>query len=286
MAGNPPPSTPSEGPAVEYLPGRGGPLLLSVPHSGRDYPDALLLRSRLGRASLEQLEDPLVDLLVQGAIDRGAGAVIARAPRAMIDVNRALDEIHPAAILGRCGEPATMRARAGLGVIPTRLAGLGELWRAPIDEREYADRVARIYQPYHDRLSAALAALSETWGEVLLIDCHSMPPRPRGEANIVIGDRHGCSAAPWLVEAAEAIARRRGFAVARNVPFAGGHIVERHGRPANGVHAIQVEVDRSAYCTRDSRSPGPGFDRVALLFEALSTELGGMLARRHPVAAE
>ena len=40
-------------------------------------------------------------------------------------------------------------------------------------------------------------------GEVLLIDCHSMPPRPRGEANIVIGDRHGCSAAPWLVEAAE-----------------------------------------------------------------------------------
>ena len=281
-----PPSNPSPGaPLVEVIVGRGGPVLLSVPHSGRDYRPDLLARARLGQASLERLEDPFVDRLVAGAIDRGIGAIIARAPRAMIDVNRAIDELVPAAIFGRHGEPPTARARAGLGVIPTRLSGVGDLWRGPIDEAEFERRLALVHRPYHDALTARLALLAETWSDVLLLDCHSMPPR-LGDANIVFGDRHGSSAAPWVVEAAEAIARRRGFAVARNSPFAGGHVIERHGRPKLRVHALQIEVDRAAYCQRDSRTPGVGFDRVALLFEALSSELGAALSRRLDDAAE
>jgi N-formylglutamate amidohydrolase len=281
-----PPYPPCPAPPVELFDGRGGPVLLSVPHSGSAYPAALLAGARLGQPSLEALEDPLVDRLVQGAIDRGTGAVIARAPRALIDVNRGLDELDPAAIAGRSGAPPTARARAGLGLIPTRLAGLGGLWRAPIGEAELERRLAEVHRPYHEALAGALAARSRQWSDVLLIDCHSMPPRRQGDANIVIGDRHGTSAAAWLVEAAEAIARRRGFLVARNQPFAGGHVLERHGRPEEGVHAIQVEVDRGTYCKRDSRSPGPGFDRVAMLFEALAAELGDLLSQPLDAAAE
>ena len=273
-------------PAVEVRTGKGGPVLLSVPHSGRDYPRELVARSRLGQPSLERLEDPLVDLLVQGAIDRGVGAIIARTPRALIDVNRATDELHPAAIRGRSGEAPTARARAGLGLIPTRLNGVGELWREAIAESELESRLAGVHRPYHDAIAQALAALMLQWSDIVLLDCHSMPPRPPGEANVVIGDRHGTSAAPWVVEAAEAIARRRGFSVARNAPFAGGHIIERHGAPARGIHAIQIEVDRSAYCMRDSRSPGPGFDRVAMLFEALAEQLGALVAQPRDLAAE
>ena len=281
-----PPLIPSsDKPVVEVIAGHGGPVLLSVPHSGRDYDPELVARARAGRASLELLEDPFVDRLVARAIDRGVGAVIARAPRVMIDVNRAVAELAPAAISGRSGEPPTARARAGLGVIPTRLGGVGELWRSPIDEDEFERRLALVHRPYHDALATRLATLAETWSAVLLLDCHSMPPRP-GDANIVFGDRHGTSAAPWLVEAAEAIARRRGFAVARNLPFAGGHVIERHGRPRLRVHALQIEVDRAAYCQRDSRTPGVGFERVAMLFEALGTELGAALSRRLDDAAE
>jgi len=281
-----PPLHPSAGPVlVEVIAGRGGPILLSVPHSGRDYDSDLVERSRLGQASLERLEDPFVDQLVTGLIDRGIGAVIARAPRALIDVNRALDELAPAAIRDRRGDPPTPRARAGLGVIPTRLAGIGELWRAPISEAEFERRVALVHRPYHDALAARLALLTERWSDVLLLDCHSMPPRP-GDADIVFGDRHGTSAAPWLVEAAEAIARRGGFAVARNVPFAGGHVIERHGRPQRRIHALQIEVDRAIYCQRDMRTPGAGFDRVAMLFETLATDLGAALSRRLDDAAE
>lgn len=272
--------------AIETRQATALPVLLSVPHSGRDYGAALLDRARLGRASLERLEDPLVDKLVAGAIGHGSGAVIMRAPRALIDCNRAEDELDPRAILGRHGSAPTARARAGLGLIPTRLAAIGDLWRAPIDEAEYERRLTLIHRPYHIAIDDALKALSQRWGEIILIDCHSMPPRPRGEANVVIGDRHGSSAAPWLSDAAQAIAERLGFAVARNAPFAGGHIVARHGRPDAGFHALQVEVDRSTYCQRDARTPGPGFGRVATLFEALATELGAQLARRWREAAE
>ena len=261
-------------------------MLLSVPHSGRDYYPPLVERSRLGRASLERLEDPLVDLLVARAMDLGAGAVIARAPRGLIDCNRSEEELDPRAIRGRVGAAPTARARAGLGIIPTRLSGIGDLWRAPMAEDEFEKRLATVHRPYHHALAAEIQALRVEWGEVLLIDCHSMPPRPRGEANVVIGDRHGSTAPLWLSEAAERLANRLGFDARRNAPFAGGHIVERHGRPSEGVHALQIEVDRSCYTKRDLRTPGPGFDRVVLLFEALTRELGGMLGGRWREAAE
>ncbi len=281
-----PPCPPLSRPLVEKIAGRGSPILLSVPHSGREYPPKLIARSRLGLAVLERLEDPLVDHLVAGAIDRGVGAVIARAPRALIDVNRGVDELDPSAIIGRHGEPKTARARAGLGLIPTRLAGVGALWRSAIDEAELEWRLAEVHRPYHAALATGLATLATRWSDVLLIDCHSMPARRPGEANVVIGDRHGTSAAGWLVEAAESIARQRGFTVARNIPFAGGHVLERHGRPEEGIHALQIEVDRATYCRRDSRTPGAGFDRVAMLFETLASELGGLLSHALDAAAE
>ena len=74
------------------------PVLLSVPHSGRDYPAWLVELSRQGVHALRSLEDPLVDRLVWRALGTGAAAVIAQAPRAAVDCNRAEDEIDPAIV--------------------------------------------------------------------------------------------------------------------------------------------------------------------------------------------
>jgi len=261
-------------------------VLLSVPHSGNAYDSGLIARSRLGQATLERLEDPLVDQLIARSHASGAGAVIARTPRAAIDCNRSEDELDPRAVAGRTGDAPTPRARAGLGLLPTRLAVIGDLWREPISEAELARLVTEVHRPYHGAIDAKLKRLSERWSEVVLLDCHSMPPRPMGEANVVIGDRHGSTSAPWVSEAAERIAARLGFSVARNTPFAGGHIVERHGMPSHGRHALQIEVDRSCYCLRDSRTSGPGFERVSNLFEHLTRGLGELLAHRWREAAE
>lgn len=264
--------------AIDIRPGGRLPILLSVPHSGRDYGDELVEQARLGRRSLERLEDPLVDLLVAGAIATGAGAVIARAPRALIDCNRAESELDPRAIRGRAGAAPTARARAGLGLIPTRLGELGDLWRAPIDEQELLARLDGVHRAYHSAIAAEIASMRRQWDQVLLLDCHSMPPRARGEPNLVVGDRHGESAAGWLSDAAVRVAQALGFEAQRNIPFAGGHVVERHGAPQQGVHALQIEVDRACYAERDLRTLGPGFGRVRTLFERLARDLGQMLS--------
>ena len=72
----------------------------------------------------------------------------------------------------------------------------------------------------------------------------------------------------------------KGFKVALNEPYAGGAIVTRHGRPAEGIHAIQVEVDRCLYLQDDGRTPGVGFDRIASFIEAIATGLGNSLLQR------
>jgi N-formylglutamate amidohydrolase len=269
----------------------GSPVVISVPHAGRAYSDGLLASARLSRARLESLEDRLVDRLVWRAVEGGAAALIADSPRAEIDLNRDERELDPAMVLPRPAAEATMespRTRGGLGLIPARIAGAGAIWRQRIAAAEVARRVERIHRPYHAALAAELEAAKARFGIAVLLDCHSMPPRgAAGQAGVVLGDRHGGSIAETLVAAAERAARAAGFAVARNAPYAGGHITERHGRPALGVHALQLELDRSLYLAPDLRTTGPGFDRVARLVAAIAEALAAAaLEPPEAIAAE
>lgn len=266
-------------PPLIIAPRNGAPVLLSIPHSGRDYPDWLLSEARHGRRALQSLEDPLVDRLAWRALAAGYGAVIAQAPRGALDCNRSPDELDPAAIVpeGESGTtPVGARARHGLGIIASRTHRHGPLWRAPLPRVRFEERLATLHTAYHDAIEAELARLLDEHGTALLLDLHSMPPTRREP--VVIGDRHGTSAAPWLAEAAAAIATRSGFRTIRNDPYAGGYIVERHGRPATGIHALQVELDRSAYLARDLMSPGTGFDRASHLLLALAQGLAERLS--------
>jgi N-formylglutamate amidohydrolase len=261
------------------------PVVLSVPHSGREYPHWLVANAIGGRVALENLEDPLVDRLVWRAVAGGIGAVIARAPRAAIDCNRSVVDIDPAVIAGAPGDAISIRARGGLGIVPSRSVPHGRLWRRPIDQAELGRRIAEAHAPFHEALAAELDRLAQAHGAALLIDCHSMPRR-NGQAQLVLGDRHGGSAGPWLTQQAARIARSDGWSVALNDPYAGGYVVERHGRPERGVHALQIEIDRGCYLARDLRNPGPGFDRTARMIERLAFDLAEALAAPDALAAE
>jgi N-formylglutamate amidohydrolase len=268
----------------------GSPVIVSVPHAGRAYSDGLLASARLPRARLESLEDRLVDRLVWRAVEAGAAALVADAPRAEIDLNRDERELDPAMVQPRPAAGSTFespRTRGGLGLIPARIGGSGAIWRQRIAASEVDRRVHSIHRPYHRALEAELNAVKARFGIAILLDCHSMPPRGDGEAPVVLGDRHGASMAGGLVAAAEAAVRAAGFRVARNAPYAGGHITERHGRPDLGIHALQLELDRSLYLAPDLRTTGPGFDRVARLIAAVAEALAAAaLAPPEAVAAE
>jgi N-formylglutamate amidohydrolase len=274
-------------PPIIHSPRGELPVLLSIPHSGRDYPDWLVAMASAGRAALAVLEDPLVDRLAWRAMQRGCGAVIARAPRAAVDCNRAEDELDPSVIEGSRRGPLTARARGGLGIVPARTQQHGYLWRGAISLKQLEERIAEAHRPYHRAIDEQLGLLLDRFGCALLLDCHSMPPPSSEVPPVVFGDRRGRTADAWLSHEALAIAGRSGFEAGLNDPFAGGHVIERHARPARRVHALQIELDRRCYLDEALREPGPGFDKAASLLEALAVGLGeALLGRQYATAAE
>lgn len=257
------------------------PILIAVPHAGRTYPDSLTDRMRHPRAAALRLEDRYADLLGQ-AVARATGAalLIARAPRAMIDLNRATDDIDNsmfASWRGGQGEAATgPRSRSGLGLIPRRIPGLGEIWKHRHEDHELDARVAGIHAPYHACLERELADLRRRWGAALLIDLHSMPPLglrgPHPPSEFVIGDRFGASCHGTLIAAAFGYFAQARRLAGHNRPYAGGYVLERHAAVDDNVHALQLEIDRSSYLDRALVEPGEGMaDMVDLLCGLVST---------------
>src|SRR4051794_33833233 len=237
--------------------------------------------SAAGKPALAALEDPLVDRLVWRALQRGCGAVIARAPRAAVDCNRAEDEVDPSVVDGARRGRVSARARGGLGIVPARTQQHGYLGRGAIPPRQLDERPAQAHRPYHEAIETQLCQLLDRFGCALLLDCHSMPPPPAGIAPIVFGDCRGRTAEPWVSREAIRIAGSCGFAAGLNDPFAGGHVIARHGGPDRGIHALQIEIDRRVYLDGTLAAPGPGFDRAAALLETLVVGLGEALLGRH-----
>ena len=254
------------------------PLVLSVPHAGRDYSDALLRASRLSRTQLEALEDRYVDRLIWRALETGAVAIVAKRPRAEIDLNRDECEIDPALVVPppAHGLMQSARTRGGLGLVPTRISGAGPIWLHRLQEAELYRRISKIHRPYHAAIAKALESAQARFGVAILLDCHSMPSRGDsglGQAEVVFGDLHGTTIAPELLDAALEAGRRTGFRTACNVPYAGGYIPARHGRPTEDFHALQVEIDRGLYLAPDMRAPGKGFERTAQLLADVASAL-------------
>ncbi|MBV9527465.1 N-formylglutamate amidohydrolase, partial [Sphingomonas sp.] len=174
-----------------------------------------------------------------------------------------------------------------LGIIPARTSQFGYLWRSPVARDQLDERLEQAHRPYHRAIAELLGETVERFGCALLLDCHSMPPAGDGMPEIVIGDRRGRSSGWWVSSEALRVGRDCGFEVGFNDPFAGGHVVERHGCPARNIHALQVEIDRGLYLDEDLREPGPGFDRIACFIETLAERLGEhLLGQRFATAAE
>ncbi len=246
------------------------PVILSVPHAGRDYPLALRAALRVPLTSLLPLEDRHADTLALAA--RGIETLfVATRPRAWIDLNRAEHERDPRIDEGAEPVPEaaqSLKLRSGLGLIPRRASG-AELWRRRFAAEEVRARIEQDHRPYHAAVAAALAAARARFGVAVLIDVHSMPPLAPGAARLVIGDRFGRSSAARFVARIEGTAHAARVRSAINTPYAGGHVLERHADPARNIHAIQLEFDRNLYLDRRRDLPGPGLDGTAAMLRAI-----------------
>jgi N-formylglutamate amidohydrolase len=270
------------------LPDDAPPVLIAVPHAGRCYPPNVSARMRLPAYAKMRLEDRLVDLVAHAvARDTGAALLVAHAPRAMIDLNRGPEDMDWDMVTGlppaeRAAQHSSTRARGGLGLIPRRLSGTGEIWRSPLPGAEVEARLAAVHEPYHQTLAAALHNLRAQWGAALLLDLHSMPPLAQtssgGRVDCVIGDRFRAAAAPALSLAAINHLQAIGYRTAHNRPYAGGYVLDRHGNPGHDIHALQLELCRSLYLDEELREPGAGLPAIVSAVSGLVRRLAAELS--------
>lgn len=270
------------------------PVIFASPHSGRDYPPDFLAQAVLDRHTIRSSEDAFVDRLFDAAPGKGAPLIVARAPRAYIDLNRAADELDPGVIEGITRAPHNPRISSGLGVIPRVVAGGRAIYRGKLPLAEAEARIRRFWHPYHQALAGLIEETQAAFGEAVLIDCHSMPheaieahTRPgQARPEVVLGDRYGATAGRAVMERVEAAFAGAGLRVGRNAPFAGAHVAQAYGRPSRGVHVVQVEIDRALYMDEVRVEPLPGFEGFRTVMAGVVAALVADAGQARQLAAE
>lgn len=258
-------------------------MVVSSPHSGQIYPSCLLRETRLHPNQLRRLEDAFVDHLFDMAPKLGVPLLRARFARAFIDANREASEFDPELLdepLPPHANGQSAKAKAGLGTIPSRIGGQ-PIYRSRLSLDDVERRVRLAYWPYHHALQQLLDEGQSRFGQVLLLDCHSMPSfnasgtlsqsnSTSGMIDIALGDRFGSSCAPSIISLAERLLADQGLRVTRNRPYAGGHITAHYGQPHIGIHALQIEIRRGLYMDESKL-------RLHNALDGIKTTLGNLL---------
>jgi N-formylglutamate amidohydrolase len=263
------------------------PLVLASPHSGTHYPADLLAASRLDPLSLRRSEDSYVDEIFGAAPGLGAPLLKAHFARAYLDPNREPFELDPAMFedaLPDFVNRHSPRVRVGLGTIARVVASGEEIYARKLRFAEAAQRIERLYRPYHRALAQLVEATRNRFGYYLLLDCHSMPsttlpPRAglgRGRVDIVLGDCHGTSCDPIVADTAQRVLMDKGYAVVRNAPYAGGFTTTHYGKPGEGGHCLQIEIGRGLYMDERSYERKAFFAQLARDMRDLTLALSGI----------
>ncbi len=269
-------------------------VVFASPHSGRDYTFSFLRQSILDDHTIRSSEDAFVDLLFGPAPIYGSPLLAAMAPRSFVDLNRSETELDPLLINDVNETAYNPRVASGLGVIPRVVTDGRTIYRGKISLSEAYRRIDGIWRPYHRRLQTLMYDVRQQFGEVVLIDCHSMPHAAmRGTVGIgtrspeiVLGDRFGTSARQDLVDRVEAVFSGAGLRVTRNTPFAGAYTAKHYGRPSMGQHVIQVEIDRSLYMNERRIAPSKQFESFRSLMRKVTAEIIQIGRQNMPLAAE
>lgn len=219
------------------------PLIVSVPHAGTALPAPFA--DRLISANLARIDtDWHVDRLYGFAAGLGATLIGTAVSRTIVDVNRDPSgaSLYP--------------GRATTGLCPATSFAGEPLYRPgdEPDEGQIAARRAAYFDPYHAALDAEIARLRSVHAAIVVYDAHSIASSvPRlfdGELPLFnIGTDGGITCDAAL---SDAIAGHCGDDMIVNGRFRGGWITRRLGDPANGVHAVQMELAQRGYLDEPS----------------------------------
>jgi N-formylglutamate deformylase len=218
------------------------PLVVSTPHAGTEIPDDLVGDFVPAAHAVPDTDWHLAQLY--GFVrERGASFIVPRFSRYVIDLNRP-------------GDDRPMYAGANnTELCPTRSFGGEPLYidgRAP-GAAEIARRRVRYWQPYHDALRGEVERVRARHGHAVVFDAHSirseLPWLFEGRLpDLNLGTVSGTSCAPSLRDAlSRVLGGQTRFTHVVDGRFKGGHITRDYGRPAQRVHAVQLEMCWSCY---------------------------------------
>ena len=249
------------------------PLVLGQPHGGTWVPRDIAARlNPLGQALADT--DWHIDRLYDG-LAPGASVVRATFHRYVIDANR-----DPSGASLYPGQNTT-------GLCPVTDFDGRDIYRmgeAP-EADEIEDRRQRFHAPYHAALAEVLDAVRARHGYAILWDCHSIRSRipflfPGVLPDLNIGTNGGVTCAPAIEALAVRHAAASGLSHVLNGRFKGGWTTRHYGRPAQGLHAVQMEVAQARYLAAEAAPWSFAPARAAPLRAALGATLSTLATWR------
>jgi N-formylglutamate deformylase len=278
------------------------PLVVEVPHAGLDLPAPFLETLSAPARAVGRDADLYVDALFEDAPAEGATMLVCRTSRYAVDVNRAETDVDGAVVEGGRGDVALQHGLVWRTTSDGETALSRRLTRAELEER-----LDLVWRPYHHMLAALIAQKQARFGLAVVLAAHSMPSVERGggrdrrhdssgarplpgdtagptrtRADVVPGTRGRRSAAPSLIDALEEHAVARGWSVRHDDPYAGGFTTQHYGRPAQGVHVLQIELARRLYLDEGTLRRGAAFQAVRGWCRELVGKLGRMALLARP----
>lgn len=228
--------------------GKKVPVILSVPHSGVEFPDELKTHFRPELMKQPDDTDWFVHDLYNFAPELGITVIHARFSRWVIDLNRDPNS-----------KPLYTDGRIITELVPkTDFLG-NSLYvdkKFVPDNIEIKRRLKNYYRPYYEKIESLLAERRAQFGQVLLWDAHSIrrfvltiqeAPFP----DLILGDNDERSAEKEIIEIALSGLKQGKFGVNHNSPFKGGNITRHFGKPETHIQALQLEMAKTNYMDDD-----------------------------------
>jgi len=264
------------------------PVVFDIPRSGAEYPRSF--RSAAPFADVQRSISMYVEEAYAGVPEAGATWLYACFPNIVIDANRHELDIDPAILDGEWPEPLqpSDKSRAGIGLIPTICAGTTRLYDGRLPVAEIRARLDDYYWPYHNELARLLRHFRDRDGIALHMSCHSMPAMPAASAadagqrrsDFDLGDRHGTTCGAEIVALVGDVLRGFGYRVTSNRHYIGAESVRKHGAPAQGIHSLQIEMNRSLYMDEAARTRIPALAEVRQHLTELARQLAAYAKSR------
>ena len=232
--------------------------IFHIPHSSFVIPEKYLSDFSLSAEKLEsekiKMTDSYTDELFIDCVTDHDEQIIFPVSRLLVDVERfSEDAIEP-------------MAEIGMGMLYRSCHDLSELRSS----NAFGEELKKTYYvQHHKEFTALVDEHLQSYGEALIIDCHSFPKKPwpyernqtgnRPEICIGTDDLH----TPSEIEVALTSAfRRQGFEVDLDTPFAGSIVPMKFYQKDERVKSIMIEIRRDLYMDETTGERNAAFTKT------------------------